>query len=101
MAYFMKEQGLAIHQNVPAIANMNIRPMDTSNHGGEFIGQIVSGIVNKFAEHKMELTNLDTKMKLEDMDNKFNLEVLSDPNLMNTEEGRKHLFEQYNVHLVE
>lgn len=96
---FIKQPNLPVTKSMPSLMGINLNGLQKQTGYGDIIAkglQYTNALVEKADTIKQnnELTNL--KQKFDDMENEFAFQYLSDPNVYNTDEGRKKFMDAYN-----
>lgn len=96
---FIKQPNLPVTKSMPSLMGINLNGIQKQTGYGDIIAkglQYTNALVEKADTIKQnnELTNL--KQKFDDMENEFAFQYLSDPNVYNTDEGRKTVIDAYN-----
>ena len=96
---FIKQPNLPVTKSMPSLMGINLNGIQKQTGYGDMIAkglQYTNALVEKADAIKQnnELTNL--KQKFDDMENEFAFQYLSDPNVYNTDEGRKTVIDAYN-----
>lgn len=98
MATFIQPKGLQIAQSVPALVGMGLGAIsgaNTSSQLGAF-GEAIGTLVQGYIDNKNLIAEAQLQSDWQELDNKFQMDVLSNPTIMDTEEGRQYLLSSYN-----